>query len=79
MTEKETTFEQILEQLEHVVHDLEQGGLPLEEALSRFEQGVRLSKEGARRLDAAEARIEEILSDGRLVDADVETNDENET
>ncbi len=76
MTEKENTFEQILEQLEHVVHDLEQGGLPLEEALGRFEQGVRLSKEGARRLDAAEARIEEILEDGRLVQAEIETNDE---
>ncbi len=64
MAKKSETFETVLEKLEQVVGELDQGELPLEAALERFEQGVRLSKECARRLDAAEQRIEEILADG---------------
>jgi exodeoxyribonuclease VII small subunit len=63
----ERSFEQILEGLEGVIRDLEGEGLPLEEALARFEAGVALAREGAARLDSAERRIEEILSDGAVV------------
>jgi exodeoxyribonuclease VII small subunit len=62
----ERRFEQILDDLEAVVRDLEGDGLPLEEALARFEAGVALAREGARRLDAAERRVEEILADGAV-------------
>lgn len=61
--EDELSFEQILEQLEHVVESLEQGDVPLEQALSTFERGVALSRLGARRLDEAERRIEVLMSD----------------
>jgi len=60
----ERTFEKILGELEAVIRDLEGDGLPLEEALKRFEAGVALAREGAARLDAAERRVEEILKDG---------------
>ncbi len=58
------SFEKILEKLETVVRDLESNEVPLERALERFEEGVRLSREGAGRLEEAERRIEEILADG---------------
>lgn len=69
---KEKPFEEILEQLESVVRDLESNELPLDEALKRFEEGVALSRKGSSRLEDAERRIEEILSDGttRPLDTD---------
>lgn len=54
-------FEQVMDRLAKVVHELENGELPLERALVLFEEGVRLSREGAARLDRAEARVEELL------------------
>jgi exodeoxyribonuclease VII small subunit len=74
MNEKKETFEEILSKLEEVVRTLEVGELPLDEALDRFEQGVRLSKEGAKRLAEAERRIEEILDNGDLRPIDIKTD-----
>jgi exodeoxyribonuclease VII small subunit len=54
-------FEKVMERLAKVVSELESGELPLEQALVLFEEGVRLSREGASRLDRAEARVEELL------------------
>jgi exodeoxyribonuclease VII small subunit len=54
-------FEKVMERLAKVVNELESGELPLEQALVLFEEGVRLSREGASRLDRAEARVEELL------------------
>ena len=62
------SFEQILEQLSNVVAQLEDGELPLEQALARFEQGVALSRMGSKRLDEAERRIELLLRDAQGVD-----------
>ena len=64
MTKKKESFEEVLENLEKIVHSLENGDLPLEEALEHFEKGVRLSRECTKRLDAVQRRIEEILEDG---------------
>lgn len=60
----ELSFEQILGRLQTVVERLESGELPLEESLAVFEEGIRLSRIGATRLDEAEARVEELLGDG---------------
>ena len=58
--ESSTGFETALERLEEIVDQLEQGDLALEDALSAFEEGVRLSKQCATQLDAAERRIEQL-------------------
>jgi exodeoxyribonuclease VII small subunit len=58
------SLEKILERLGSVVEKLERGDVPLEQALTMFEEGVKLAREGQRRLDAAEARIEALASDG---------------
>ena len=50
-------FEEILTGLQKVVETLEKGDLPLEESLRIFEEGMRLSKLGAKRLDDAESRV----------------------
>jgi exodeoxyribonuclease VII small subunit len=54
---QELTFEQSLVQLEQIVRDLEDAQLGLEDALGRYELGVRLLKECHARLQQAEQRI----------------------
>jgi exodeoxyribonuclease VII small subunit len=61
-------FEKVVERLEAIVLDLEKGDLPLEKSLEVFEEGVRLSKLGGKRLDDAEAKIEELLSADETAD-----------
>jgi exodeoxyribonuclease VII small subunit len=51
------SFEQSLAQLEQIVHDLEDAQLGLDDALARYEQGVRLIKECHAHLQQAEQRI----------------------
>ena len=58
----DASFEAVLARLQDVVDRLEKGDLPLEESLAVFEEGVRLSRAGARRLDEAERRVELLLS-----------------
>jgi len=56
------SFEEILARLDRLVKELEKGDTPLEKSLATFEQGVVLSRLGAHRLDEAERRIENLLS-----------------
>ena len=58
---QEKTFESSLEELEHIVRQLEGGDLPLDRSLELFEQGVRLSRECQKRLDEAERKVEILL------------------
>ena len=53
----EVQFEEALKQLEAIVSRLEIGDLPLEEGLSIFEEGVRLTKLCSVRLSEAEQRV----------------------
>src|SRR3989442_15865533 len=54
---EELTFEQSLARLEQIVHALEDSQLGLDDALGRYEVGVRLIKECHARLQQAEQRI----------------------
>ncbi|RMG99877.1 MAG: exodeoxyribonuclease VII small subunit [Deltaproteobacteria bacterium] len=54
----------LLDRLEEVVEELENGSLPLEAALQRFEEGMTLVRQGRAALDALEQRIELLLEDG---------------
>ncbi len=56
-------FDQVLAQLRAIVEKLEGGNLSLEQSLAAFEEGVRLSRAGARILDTAEQRVEILLKD----------------
>jgi exodeoxyribonuclease VII small subunit len=57
------SFEGALEQLENTVGRLEEGEMPLEEALELFETGVKLSRQCTTTLEAAERRIEILVAD----------------
>ena len=58
------SFEQALERLETIVHDLESGELTLEDSLARYEEGVKLSQRLTVTLDEAEKRIERLTQLG---------------
>jgi exodeoxyribonuclease VII small subunit len=60
--------ETLLNRLDEVVRELEAGELPLEQALARFEEGVKLVREGEQLLASVEQRIEILLADDRIVD-----------
>jgi exodeoxyribonuclease VII small subunit len=50
-------FEEVFRRLEETVAKLEEGGLPLDEALSLYEEGMRLAQSCQELLDKAELRI----------------------
>ena len=54
----EPKFEKDLEKLEQIVGDLEEGGLPLDVSLKKFEEGIRLAKRCEKALSSAEKKIE---------------------
>ena len=55
---EEIKFEKALERLEKIVEDLEAGNIPLEDALKKYEEGVKLSSLCQKRLAQAEKKIE---------------------
>jgi exodeoxyribonuclease VII small subunit len=61
------SFEQALAALEQVVQALERGDVPLDQSISLYERGEALRAACQQRLDAAQARIERIVTgaDGR--------------
>ena len=57
-TTEELKFEKALERLEKIVEELEAGDIPLEDALKKYEEGVRLSRLLNERLAQAEKKIQ---------------------
>lgn len=58
-------FESALAELETIVETLEDGQLPLERSLERFERGIALSRFCHARLEDAERRVELLTERGR--------------
>jgi exodeoxyribonuclease VII small subunit len=56
-------FEDALRRLEEIVRQLETGEAKLGDAIGLYEDGTRLRRQCAARLDAAQARIEAIRLD----------------
>ena len=55
-------FEKNLNKLEEIVEKMEAGNLSLDESLSAFEEGVRLSKDCNKKLNQAEEKVKKLLS-----------------
>lgn len=65
------SFEKAIADLEKIVRELESGDLPLEKALKRYEDGIKLSRYCNQTLDEAEKRVTLLTADAN--DAPVET------
>ncbi len=55
------SFEQALQELEALVRRLEEGRLPLEEAISAYERGVALRSHCHAKLQSAKLRVDQIV------------------
>ncbi|PLS15310.1 exodeoxyribonuclease VII small subunit [Bacillus sp. M6-12] len=65
--EKELSFEQAMDRLEQIVEKLEDGDVPLEEAIVYYKQGMDLSRLCHQKLKTVEEQLTEILrEDGEL-------------
>lgn len=60
---KKGSFEESLEKLEAIVHQLEEGNMPLEDSLGAFEEGMKLVKVCEVRLNEAQKKIEILMKD----------------
>jgi exodeoxyribonuclease VII small subunit len=56
--EAEIKFEKAIEKLETIVEALESGNMPLDDALKKYEEGVKLSRACSAKLEQAETKIE---------------------
>lgn len=63
-------FEECLDRLEKIVDELEKSDVPLEQALSLFEEGVRLSTSCKKQLEEAEGKVEILLKNNGKVQAE---------
>ena len=54
-------FEQSMKRLETIVEELESGELTLEDSISRYEEGIKLSRRLQQVLDESEKRIERLV------------------
>lgn len=57
MSRESQTFEQSLGRLEEIVRQMERGDVPLEQALSLFEEGTALVGSCTKLLDEAELKV----------------------
>ncbi len=51
------TFEDLYQRLEALVAKLEEGGLPLDDAINLYEEGMTLARRCQEMLDAAELKV----------------------
>ncbi|MCI8393217.1 MAG: exodeoxyribonuclease VII small subunit [Clostridia bacterium] len=70
---EEIKFEEAIKKLEDISKELESGKLDLDESVSKFEEGMKLSKICTKMLNEAEKRI------NILIDKDGEISEENFT
>lgn len=63
------SFEESMQKLEKIAVELEKGDLSLEESLTKFEEGMKLSKECNEIIENAEKKITILLQkEGELVE-----------
>jgi exodeoxyribonuclease VII small subunit len=69
----EKTFEENITNLEAIVKDLESGNVPLDDAINKFNEAMKLAKECNDKLKNAEDNINKILKEnGKLEDFSID-------
>ena len=63
MTKKAVSFDQAIQELEDIVRQLEQGDVPLEDAISLYKKGMELSSVCHEKLQNAEKQLISIMDE----------------
>ena len=72
---KEVSFEENLAHLETIVKELESGTIPLDDAIHKFNEAMKIAKECNDKLKNAEEAVNKILNDdGTIADFKIEEN-----
>lgn len=61
---KDMNFEDTMKKLEEIAKELEKGDLDLDTSVTKFEEGMKLSKQCNKILEDAEKRISILINDG---------------
>ena len=64
---EDINFEDALKELEKIAEELENGNLSLDESVSKFEDGMKLSKKCSDLLDTAEKKITMLINDNGTI------------
>ena len=72
---KKDSLEASLARLEEIVDALENGNVPLDDAVALFEEGAALAKESSERLKTAELKIKKL---SKAIDGSFEISDMDE-
>ena len=70
--EKELSFEENIKKLETIVKELESGEIPLDEAITKFNEAIELAKVCDLKLKNATESMNKILTKDGLVNFDIE-------
>lgn len=76
MNSESQTFEQSLRRLEEIVKQMERGDVPLEQALSLFEEGTGLVSSCTKLLDEAELKVVQLTKGADGTPQETEFTDE---
>jgi exodeoxyribonuclease VII small subunit len=73
MAARKKSFEKAMADLETIVQELESGNMPLEKAIAKYEEGMKLSKFCTEKLDEAEKKITLLTkaNDGGIVEKNI--------
>ena len=63
-------FEECLQRLESILAELERGEIPLERAVTLFEEGMKLSTACRKELEEAEGKVEILLKQNGRIQAE---------
>ena len=70
------SFEEQMEDLEQIVEELEKGELSLEASVSKFEEGIKISKQCNKTLEEAEKKITILVNqEGEMKEENFETEE----
>ena len=72
---KELNFEEIMIKLEEITNKLEKDDLNLDESVTLFEEGMKLSKQANEKLENAEKRITVLLDAENLKEEEFKVAD----
>lgn len=76
--EEKASFEENMKKLEEIATELEKGDLDLDVSVSKFEEGMKISKECSEMLEKAEKKITMLIKgeDGELAEEKFVQNEE---
>ena len=66
------SFEEQMEDLEKIVGELEKGDLNLDDSVTKFEEGIKISKECSKTLEEAQKKITMLIdNNGEIKEEDL--------